>query len=47
MQGVGGDALLRTRSESGAARQVEQRRRWREGRWERAGGLRVQFYWCA
>ena len=31
-------------AESGAARQVGQRRRWRAGRWEGEGGLSVQFY---
>lgn len=31
------------RRESGAERQAEQRRRWREGRDEGGGGLHVQF----
>lgn len=34
------------RRESGAERQVGQRRRWREGRCEGGGGLHVQFCVC-
>lgn len=32
------------REESGAERQVGQRRRWRAGRWDGEGGLSVQFW---
>lgn len=44
LQGVWVGELLEVRAESGAARQVGQRRRWRAGRCEVEGGLRVQFY---
>lgn len=38
-----GESEDASREESGAERQVGQRRRWRAGRWEREGGLSVQF----
>lgn len=40
---VQGEELEEARRESGAERQVGQRRRWREGRCEWGGGLDVQF----
>lgn len=44
VQGVWAGALWLVRVSKGAARQVGQRRRWREGRRDREGGLCVQFY---